>query len=125
MYNLFFYYKNINRYLLFLKYSQNKYHFINLLKLEKMCIFFNIKDIVDLNNNTILSSLFFFKFFLGVIPFFTNYQHAFKLNVHYYNFIMEYSFIGKYIFASLFFFINDIYYMLNKAYLYCKKYSNY
>jgi hypothetical protein len=125
MYNLFFYYKNYNRYILFLKHSKNKYHFINLLRFEKMSIFFNIKDLTDLNSYPILSSLFFFKYYFGVTPYFTKYKHVFKLNVNYFNFTLEYNFVGKFIYAPLFYFINDIYYMINKAYLICTKSLNY
>lgn len=125
MYNLFFYYKNYNRYIIFLKYSKNKYHFTNLLKLQKINIAFNIRDLMDLNSHSILSSLFFFKYYFGVTPFFTKYKHEFKLNINYFNFSIEYNFIGKFLFAHLFYFINDIYYMINKLYLLCNKYSNY
>jgi hypothetical protein len=125
MYNLFFYYKNYNRYLIFLKHSLNKYHFINFLKLEKVNISFSIKNLVDLNSHSVLSSLFFFKYNFGVTPFFTNYNYLFRLNVHYFSFVIEYNFIGRFLFTPLFFLINDIYFMINKAYLTCFKYTNY
>ena len=125
MFDLYFFYKNYNRYIYLLKYSKNKFHFMNLLKFQKIVFLFNIKDLTELNHSSILSNIYFFKYFLGVIPFFKNYKHYFKLNVHYFNFTLEYSFLNKLLYASLYFFINDIYYMINKIYLTNKKLKNY
>lgn len=125
MHNLYFYYKNINRYIYFLKFSKYKYHFFNLIRLDKMVLFFNIKDLTELNNQSILSCIFFFKYYFGVVPFFNNYKHIFKLNINYFNFLIEYTFVDKLLYASFFYFINDIYYMINKIHLSCTKFKNY
>src|ERR1043165_9638524 len=113
MFDFFFHYKYNGRFILRLK-SLNIYHFTDIAKLEKIIVFFNIKGITDISNNVVLSYLFFFKYYFGVLPFFTNYQHEFKLNIHYFSFLIEYSFFNKIMYSHLSFFVNDIYYMINK-----------
>jgi hypothetical protein len=113
MFDFYFHYKYNGRFILNLK-SSNILHFSDIAKLEKIIVYFNIKGITDLSNNAVLSYIFFFKYYLGVLPFFTNYQHEFKLNVHYFSFLIEYSFFNKIMYSHLFFFVNDIYYMINK-----------
>lgn len=98
---------------------------MNLLKLHKITLFFDIKELTEINNQAILSCIFFFKYYFGIIPFFKNYKHQFKLNVHYFSFLIEYSFYNKMMYYVLFFFVNDIYYMINKLYLLNSKYKNY
>lgn len=124
MFDFYFHYKYNGRFILSLKDTKIK-HFTDLLQLEKIIVFFNIKGITDLSNNAVLSYLFFFKYYFGVIPFFTNYQHEFKLNVHYYSFLIEYTFFKKIMYFYLFFFVNDIYYMINKLNISNKKHLNY
>ena len=125
MFDLFFYSKNCNRYISFLKYSKNKFHYTDIINLHQLILFFNVKNLIELNHNTILSCIFYFKYYFGIVPFFNNYKHTFKLNTHYFNFLIEYTFTKKNIFFPLYFFLNDIYYMINKLYLSCIKYSNY
>lgn len=125
MYNLYFYYKNYNRYIHFLKYSKNKYNYRNMLYFEKLSLSFNIKDLTDINNQSILSCIFFFKYYFGIVPFFYNYKYIFKLNINYFNFLIEYNFVDKLLYAPLFYFINDIYYMINKMHISCIKFKNY
>src|SRR5437763_5025336 len=120
MFDLYLYFKYSLRYINFLKNFNNINSFFDNIKIEKFVVFFNIKNITDLNHNYILSSIFFFKYYFGVIPFFTNYQQYFKLNINYYNFLIEYIFYKKYIFYSLYYFINDIYYFINKVYFIIK-----
>lgn len=125
MYNLYFYNKNCGRYINFLKHSQNKYHFLQINTLKKIFIFFNIKELTEINHSSILSCIFFFKYYFGVIPFFNNYKFLFKLNVHYFNFSIEYNFVKNFMYYTLFYFINDIYYMINKTNLNLIKFNNY
>jgi hypothetical protein len=125
MFDLFFYYKNYNRYVHILKYSKNRFHFLNILKMQKITLFFDIKQLTDINNQSILSCIFFFKYYFGIIPFFKNYKHEFKLNIHYFSFVIEYSFYNKIMYYVLYYFINDIYFMINKMYLLNSKFKNY
>jgi hypothetical protein len=125
MFDLFFYYKNYNRYVHILKYSKNRFHFLNILKMQKISLFFDIKQLTDINNQSILSCIFFFKYYFGIIPFFKNYKHEFKLNIHYFSFVIEYSFYNKIMYYVLYYFINDIYFMINKMYLLNSKFKNY
>jgi hypothetical protein len=125
MFDLFFYYKNYNRYVHILKYSKNRFHFLNILKMQKITLFFDIKQLTDINNQSILSCIFFFKYYFGIIPFFKNYKHEFKLNIHYFSFVIEYSFYNKAMYYVLYYFINDIYFMINKMYLLNSKFKNY
>lgn len=125
MLDFFFYYKNIIRFILFLKKSKIKYNFIDILEIKKSIVYFNLKNIVDLNNLSISNYFFFFKYFFGKVPFFSSYKYTFKLNVNYYNFIILYNFKKKEIYYILFFFINDIYYHLSKNTIHIKKEYNY
>src|ERR1700753_335667 len=114
MFDFFFYYKYIIRFILFLKKSKIKFNFIDILEIKKSVVFFNLKNIIDLNNLSISNYYFFFKYFFGKIPFFYNYKYTFKLNVSYYNFIIIYNFKKKEIYYVLYFFINDIYLNISK-----------
>ena len=120
MFDFYFHYKYNGRFILNLKNTQLS-HFTDILILKKILVFFNIKGITDLSSNTVLSYLFFFKYYFGILPFFTNYQHEFKLNVHYYSFLIESTFFYKRMYPILYFFINDIYYMINKSNIVYKK----
>lgn len=125
MFNLFFYSKFTGNYLLFLKYSEEIIYLRNLLQLNKIHVFFSLNQLIDLNNLAISNYYFFFKYYFGVIPYFSNYQHIFKLNVHYFSFFIEYIFVEKKLFNPLFFFLNDIYNMINKEALLFSKQANY
>lgn len=98
---------------------------MNILKMQKITLFFDIKQLSDINNQSILSCIFFFKYYFGIVPFFKNYKHEFKLNIHYFSFVIEYSFYNKVMYYVLYYFINDIYYMINKMYLLNTKFKNY
>ena len=124
MFDFFFHYKYNGRFLLNIK-IPSLCHYTDILALEKIVVFFNIKSITDLSSSSVLSSLFFFKFYFGILPFFTNYKHEFKLNVHYYSFIIEYSFFSRMMFFYMFYFVNDIYYIINKLHLSYNSYKNY
>src|SRR6185436_9946949 len=104
MYNINFYYKNIGRYILYLKYSNIKYLHSNIIEINKFIIYFNLKNLIDLNNLSIFSCIYFFKYYLGVIPFFSNYEHKFY---------------------TLYFFLNDVYFMIKNIYINFKEGSNF
>jgi hypothetical protein len=125
MLDFYFYYKNIARYILFLKKSEKKFNFTDILEIKKSIIFFDLKNIIDLNNLSISNYYFFFKFFFGKIPFFTSYKYNFKLNVNYYNFVISYNLVKKGIYYALFFFINDIYILISKNVINIKKELNF
>jgi len=125
MFDFFFYYKYVIRFILFLKKSKAKFKSTDILKLEKVVVFFDLKNITDINNLSISNYYFFFKYFFGKIPFFYNYKHSFKLNVNYYNFFIMYNFKKKEIYYVLFFFINDIYLNISKNLIKLNKEINY
>jgi hypothetical protein len=125
MLDYYFYYKYIGRFILYLKNSSEFFHFINILEFNKLVLFFDIYNINDLNSINILSHIFFFKYYFGVLPFFTNYIYKFKLNINYYNFFIQYNFFEKNIYYPLYFFFNDVYYMINKFNLNINKKSNF
>src|SRR3954470_13303380 len=104
MFDFFFHYKYNGRFILNLR-APRIFHFTDILILEKIVVYFNIKDITDLSNSAVLSYLFFFKYYFGILPFFTNYKHEFKLNIHYYSFLIEYTFFSRIMYAYLFFFV--------------------
>jgi len=125
MFDFFFYYKYIIRFILYLKKSETKFKPTNILKLEKVIVFFDLKNIIDLNNLSISNYYFFFKYFFGKIPFFHNYKYVFKLNVNYYNFFIMYNFKKKDIYYVLYFLINDIYFNISKNLININKVDNY
>lgn len=128
MIDLYYYYKYIGRYILFLKYNNKKkipFHFTEILEFNKLVFFFDICNINDLNNVNILSHIFFFKYYFGIVPFLSNYSYKFKLNLNYYNFFVQYNFYKKKIYYSIYFFFNDIYFMINKLNMNLKKEFNY
>jgi len=125
MLDFFFYYKYIVRFILFLKKSEKKYYFTDILDIKKTIVFFNIQNITDLNNLSISNYFFFFKYFFGKIPFFSSYKYNFKLNVNYYNFVILYNFKKKEIYYVLYFLINDIYYIISKNTINIKKELNF
>lgn len=100
----------MGRFLFFLQCSKNKFKINDILKLNLLFIFFNLKDIIDINSISILNYIYFFKFFFGYLPFFFNYECKFKLNIYYYSFKIQYKFFNKNIYFPLYFFINDIYF---------------
>src|ERR1700712_2152268 len=103
MIDFFFYYKNIVRFILYLKKSKFNYHLTEILKINKCTVYFNLQNIVDLNNLSISNYYFFFKYFFGKNPFFCSYKYHFKLNINYYSFIILYNFKKKDIYYILFF----------------------
>src|SRR5690349_432133 len=115
MLDYYFFYKNIGRFILSLKYSLKLYHYKDILEFNKLVFFFDICNINDLNNISILSNIFFFKYYFGVLPFFTNYSYKFKLNTNYYNFFIQYNFLKRNMYYPIYFFFNDVYYMINKS----------
>lgn len=125
MQDLFFYYKYTVRFILFLKKSNTRFFFTDILELNKVIIYFNIKNLTDLNNLAISNYYFFFKYFFGKIPFFFNYKYTFKLNISYFNFIILSNIIKKQIYYILFFFINDIYTIISKKTIDIKNFDFY
>src|SRR5690348_1762378 len=95
MLDFHFYYKNIVRFVLFLKKSRVFFNFTDILEIEKSIVYFNLKNIVYLNNLSISNYYFFFKYYFGKIPFFSSYKYNFKLNISYYNFSILYNFKKK------------------------------
>ena len=74
---------------------------------------------MEINASTILNNIYFFKYYLGSLPFFVNYDYRFKLNFNYFSFTILYKFFNKNLYFVLFFFINDIYMHINKLNLNC------
>ena len=125
MLDLYFFYKYIGRYILFLNYSTILYSFKNLTKLNQLIVYFDINNITDLNLSSLMNYFYFFRYYFSVIPYFTNYSHKFHLNVNYYSFFIQYNFSNKNKYYILYFFLNDIYSMLNKNYIDLELNSNY
>jgi len=109
MYDLWFHYKYVGRYILLLKNSKIYYNSSLLLKLNSVNVFFDIKDIEDIDNLSISNCFFFFKFFFGRKGYYINYDSYFELNVYYYNFIVKCDIKDKNMYFVLWFFLNDIY----------------
>lgn len=111
MLDFYFHYKNVGRHILFLKKSKEKKN-LDILLFDKLIIYFNIKDTIDLNSLSISNYYYFFKYYFGRVPFFSNYKYKFKLNVSYYNFFVQFNFYKKDLFYPLYYFVNDIYYSI-------------
>src|SRR5258708_25796126 len=117
MLDLYFFNKYIVRYILILKKSELKFHYTDIINFNKIVIYFNMNNIIDLNHFSILNYIYFFRYYFSVIPYYTQYSHRFHLNINYYSFFIQYEFFNKKLYYSLYFFINDIYYMINKTFL--------
>src|SRR6185369_5768228 len=98
------------------------YNSKDLVKINNLIVYFNIKDVNDLNSFSILNYIYFFKYYFSVIPFFSNYSYKFNLNIDYYSFFIQYTFKNYKIYYPLYFFLNDIYYAINRSFL--KVYKN-
>ena len=125
MIDSFFYYQNTARFILFLKKSKQFYHFTEILKIKEINVYFNIQNIIDINNLAISNYYFFFKYFFGKIPYFINYKYNFKLNVNYYSFLIFYNFKKKDLFFVFSFFLNDVYHSMSKNAINIKKELDY
>ena len=115
--NLQFYYKNIGRQILALKVSDNKFNAFNIEHIKYLSLYFSLINIIDLNSMSICSCIYFFQYYFGITPFFSNYSHKFHLNIHYYNFFIQYTFSERYYYFPFYFFINDIYFLNKKRYI--------
>lgn len=125
MLDLFFYNANIIRFILFLKKSEKRYDYNEIIDLNSINVYFNIKNIVDLNSLSLSNYYYFFKFFFGKIPYFLNYKYSFKLNVNYYSFLIFYNFKKKDLFFVFSFFLNDVYHSISKNAINIKKELDY
>lgn len=125
MLDFYFYNSTIARFILFSKKSEKKYDFNKIMNIIEISVYFNIKNIIDLNNVSLSNYYYFFKFFFGKVPYFLNYKYNFKLNVNYYNFLILYSFKKKDLFFIFSFFVNDIYFLISKNAVIEKKELNY
>ena len=84
------------------------------MKIQNLNIFFDIKEITDINSFSVLNYIYFFKYYFGFLPFFVNYDYSFKLNLSYFSFTVKYKFLNKNIYFPLFFLINDVYAFIGK-----------
>jgi hypothetical protein len=114
MYDIFFHYNIIGRSILYLKQSKKKFNYMDLFKIKDLLIFFNLKDIIDINSIFVLNYIYFFKYYFGCLPLFFNYSYKFKLNLNYFSFIVQYKFNNKRLYFPLYFFLNDIYGRIKK-----------
>lgn len=110
-----FHYKNVGRHILFLKKSKEKeINNLNIMSVDKLIVYFSIKNAIDLHHLSISNYYYFFKYYFGRIPFFTNYKYKFKLNVGYFNFCIQFNFYKKDLFYPFYFFVTEIYYNISK-----------
>ena len=63
MLDYYFHYKYLGRFIIYLKHSMDFYRFTNILEFSKLVVFFEVSNINDLNNISILSHIFFFKYY--------------------------------------------------------------
>lgn len=117
MFDLLFYHKFIGNYILFLQYSLNKYSFKQMIKLNNFIIYYNLIDITDLDQFSISNYFYFFRYFFGILPYFTNYKHKFHLNIHYFSYFLQYNFKNYSFYNYIFIFLNDIFSIINKSYI--------
>jgi hypothetical protein len=117
MFDLYFFYKFTGRHILFLQHSKNQYSYKQIMKLDKISLYFNLKYITDLDAQSITNYFYFFRYFFGITPYFSNYSHEFHLNIHYFSYYIEFIVNKKKLYFLLFIFLNDIYYIINKKYI--------
>jgi hypothetical protein len=124
MFDFYFHYCNLVRFLDSLKCSNEIFTFMDIVKIKSLNVFFEMKEIKELNSFSVLNSIYFFKYYFGVLPFFTKYNYKFSLNVSYYSFVLKHDFYGKNLYFPLFFFVNDIFSCINKLSLESYKLKN-
>ena len=64
MFDYYFHYKFIGRFILYLKNSSEFFYFTNILEFNKLVLFFDVYNINDLNSINILSHIFFLNIIL-------------------------------------------------------------
>src|ERR1700729_3318418 len=124
MFDFYFHYNNLVRFIDTLKCSEDIFTYMDIVKIKNLNVFFEIKEIKDLNSFSVLNSIYFFKFYFGFLPFFTQYSYRFSLNISYYSFVLIHNFYGKNLYFPLFFFVNDIFVCINKLNLELYKFNN-
>jgi hypothetical protein len=113
----YFHYKYISRFLLLEKIGSYYYNTYTFTKIEKLNIFFVIKNLVDFENLKSSNYFFFFKYFFGKKAKFINYKTRFSLNVWYHNFKIQLVFAKKDLYIFINFLFNDILPFCNKRYM--------
>jgi len=113
--DLFFYYKYIVRFFFYNKssYLSNLNCFL-IPKFWKVHLFFEILDLIDLDDPKIFNYFYLFRFFFGKKAFYSRYSTRFSLNVLYHNFLVNLVFTKKEIYFCINFFVNEIFPYLNK-----------
>jgi len=96
-----------------------------MIKLNNFIIYFNLIDIIDLDQFSISNYFYFFRYFFGILPYFTNYKHKFHLNIHYFSFYLQYYFKTYNYYNYIYIFLNDIYSIINKTYMSFKNTLNF
>ena len=105
---MYFHYKAVGRYLLMLKYNEHLYNSKTIIKLRKISVFFDLRNLTDLDDLTISNCFYFFRFFLGKSGYYQSYRMKFKLNVYYHSFVVKCDLDKKLMYYSVFFFVNDV-----------------
>lgn len=108
MLDLHFHYKAVVRHLLMLKYNEHNYNSHTIIKLKKISIFFDLRNLTDLDDLTISNCFYFFRFFLGRNGYYQSYKMKFKLNVYYHSFTIKCDIEKRYMYYSIYMFINEI-----------------
>jgi len=105
--DLFFYYKYIVRFLFYNKsaYLSNLNCFL-IPKFNKIHLFFEILDLVDLDDSKVMNYFYLFRFFFGKKAFYSHYRTRFSLNVLYHNFLVNLVFTKSEIYFCIYFFFN-------------------
>src|SRR5580692_876022 len=96
MFDFFFYYKYVIRFILFLKKSKAKFKSMDILKLEKAIVFFDLKNITDINNLSISNYYFFFNYFFVKLLFFFIFNIIFIYIFFFYFFFFFFYFFNYY-----------------------------
>lgn len=126
MFDYYFHYNYVLRFLLILKYGNYKYlNTYNLVQLNKIITDFTIKDLDDLNHLRLSNYFYFFSFFLGKRGVITKVKSNFDLNVLYHSFSIRLIHCKYDLNFALFFLAEGVFPRLNTNYLHWIRSTNF
>jgi hypothetical protein len=103
MFDFYFFYNYIGRYILILKQNELFLHYTKISKINNLIIYFDIKELMDMSSISILNYIYFFKYYFGFLPYFSNYKYKFKLNNSFFSFVYNIKYLkNNYIFLYYF-----------------------
>lgn len=109
-----FTYNNTLRFMLIQKFG----FFSNVMEIpvvQSLIIFFNIRDLEDLDDTCIYNYFYLVRFFFGKKCYFKKYSYFFNLGRYFYSFTVQTCFNVREVYFPIFFFVNDLLMFTSKS----------